>query len=55
MMNTRNIVIQTAGLIESFQNWIKVAAALISAGTEMDIVYPEQCQQQVTQSQQRRS
>lgn len=39
-MKARKIVIHTAGLIESFQNWTRVAAALISAGTEMDIVYP---------------
>ena len=38
-MTTRNTVIQTAGLTEVFQNWIKVAAALSSAGTEIAIVY----------------
>tara|TARA_R110002060_G_scaffold74456_2_gene83706 strand:+ start:1586 stop:2155 length:570 start_codon:yes stop_codon:yes gene_type:complete len=38
-MTTRKTVIQTAGLTEVFQNWIKVAAALNSAGTEIAIVY----------------
>ena len=40
MIRTRNTEIQTAELMEAFQNCITVAAALISAGTEMDMVYP---------------
>jgi hypothetical protein len=34
------MVIQTPGLIDLFQNCITVAAALISAGTVMAMVYP---------------
>ena len=39
-MKTPKTVIQTAGLIESFQNWTMVAAAVISVGAEIAIVYP---------------
>lgn len=40
MIRTRNTEIQTAELMEAFQNCMTVAAALISAGTEMAMVYP---------------
>jgi hypothetical protein len=40
MIRTRNTDIQTAELMEAFQNCMTVAAALISAGTEMAMVYP---------------
>lgn len=39
-MNTPKTVIQTAGLTSTSQNWTNVAAAVISVGAEMAIVYP---------------
>lgn len=40
-MKTRKTEIHTAGLMDLFQNWITVAAALSSAGTEIVIAYPD--------------